>query len=85
MKRLLIALLVCFSGIAGAQIPSQIVPASVLAAKVIVPVVYYPDGAPADVNEVRWEADRFLAKWHRCEVSYDLPSADIVAYIGSSQ
>jgi len=81
MKRGFVALLVCFSGIAGAQTPSQIVPASVLAAKTIVPVVYYPDGKPADVNEVRWEADRFLTKWHRFGVSYDLPSADIVAYI----
>jgi hypothetical protein len=81
MKAVLVALLVCFSGIAAAQSPHQIVPASVLAAKTIVPVIYYPDGNPADVNEVRWEADRFLTKWHRFDVSYDLPSADIVAYI----
>lgn len=81
MKRAFVALLVCFSGMAAGQTPSQIVPTSVLTARVIVPVVYYPDGKPADVNEVRWEADRFLVKWRRFEVSYDLPSADIVAYI----
>jgi hypothetical protein len=80
IKRL-IALLVCFSGMAGAQQPNQIVPASILSAKTIMPVVYYPNGKPADVNEVRWEADRFLTKWHRFAVTYDAATADIVVRV----
>ena len=59
----------------------QVVPLQVVTAKAILPFVYYPDGAAPDVNEVRWEADQFLTKWHRYEVTYDLATADIIAFI----
>ena len=80
MKHFLVVLLVCFSGVAAASDTNQIVPPEVLSAKTILPFVYYPDATASDRNEVRWEADRFLTKWHRFDVIYEA-DADIVAYI----
>lgn len=79
MRHFLVALL--FVGTLAAQQPTERVPPQVLSAKSMLTYVYWPDGAVADVNAVRYDADRFVTKWKRYQLSVDVAKADLVAYV----
>jgi hypothetical protein len=79
MKQLVLILAVLV-GAAAAQV-AQVVPQRVLAAKAAVAEVYWPSGNPANVREVKYEAEHFLKKWKRFEVAHDIGQADIVVFV----
>jgi hypothetical protein len=60
---------------------TQIVPQQVLTAKTAISKVYWPQGNPADAREVKYEADNFLKKWKRFEVTQDVDKADIAVVV----
>lgn len=79
MKHFLTVILL--AGLAITQQTKQAVPAQVLSAKSMLTYVWWPDGAVADVNAVRYDADKFVTKWKRYQLSDDVNKADLVAYV----
>ena len=68
------------TGLAFGQ-AAQIVPQQVLSAKTAAAEVYWPSGNPADVREVKNEAEQFLKKWKRFELAHDIAQADIAVFV----